>query len=350
MSKPKKSSSTKPSAKKAAPKKAAPKTPPKKAKGRAGTHTSAQPSTPTIDNPPKGEREAPAKTAPVERDTDGREPVPGGTLLRALKYVHAVAPKEDGLVFYTHDASGRPLVSGHNNGASFTFYLPLKAVWEVDIAVPSKESRRLLKLLDGLPASAMVRVYADGRAVIRHDVAQPEVVVNLGTRAIVDAWQPPSKADRKQSLLPLRMDAAVSRKARNVPDSVARAWQSECGIEWVDLCDADNGDTLARAVIAEDGRDLYHEDSRQTEIGGSRTAGVTNTSKMDAATVALEDLRNKLAANGATITVVSDGRSTAIGEAPTEPAPPGAPETVPPARADDDGDDTPVRIESTGEV
>ena len=272
--------------------------------------------TPTIDTPSTPEPEAAtSQSAPVERDADGREPIPGPTLVRALKYVHAVVPKEGGDVFYTHDKEGRPVVSGHDDTASFTFYLPEKAVWECDIAVPRNESVRFVKLLDGLPVASMVRVDAEGHATIRHDPAQPEVVVNLGTRVIVDRWQPPSKADRVQSLVPLRMDAGKARKARAVPEAIARSWQSADGIEWVDLCSTIAGDTLARAVIAEDGRDLYHDDGRQTEIPGSRTAG-TNTDRMAAAKAAAQDLRNMMSAHGGSISVVTNGEERVVYQAP----------------------------------
>lgn len=296
------------------PKPAAEKTP-AKPRGRTAVFIPKKAPPPTIDTPPPAE--ATKGTPTVERDADGREPVPGPTMVAALKYVHAVVPKEDGLVFYTHGADGQPLVSGHDKDASFTRLLPRKAVWELDVAVPRKDSVRFAKLLEGLPPTAMVRVYADGRAVIRHDPAQPEVVVNLGTRPIVDRWQPPSKGDRAQSQVPLRMDAARGRKARSVPEAVARSWQSADGIEWVDVCDTHTGDTLARAVIAEDGRDLYHDDSRQKEIPGSRTAGqapVTNTEKMAAAPplgqAIHEQLAAKLHADGVTITV--EGATAAL--------------------------------------
>ena len=252
-------SSKKAAEKRPATPKKAPKTPAKKlaskAKPRGRTavfETPHEPAVPTIDTPPVAEVEAPrAEVILVEKDADGREPIPGPVLVQALKYVHAVVPKEDGIVFYTHGADGEPLVSGHDTGASFTFFLAPKAVWELDAAVPRKDSVRFLKLLSGLPASAMVRVHKDGRAVIRHDTGQPEITFALGNRVITDHWQPPSKGARTQSETPLRMDAARTKKACAVPEAITRSWSSADGIEWIDVSNAETGTTLARAVIAE---------------------------------------------------------------------------------------------------
>lgn len=305
----KKVPSKKPATPKKAPK-ATLKKPAAKSKPRGRTATYEAPRepepapVPTIDTPPTPEAEPPrAEVIVVEKDADGREPIPRPTMTAALKYAHAVVPKEDGLVYYTHTADGAPVVSGHDEGASFTYFLPPKAVWELNAAVPRKDSVRFLKLLEGLPPSAMVRVYRDGRAVIRHDTGQPEITFALGDRLIVDAWQPPLKGVRPQAEAPLRMDAGRAQKARKIPDAIARSWQSADGIEWVDVSDAETGATLARAVIAEDGRDLCQEDSRQTEFPGSRTAG-TNTTKMREVPAEMQPLRDELAANN---------------DAPTEP-------------------------------
>lgn len=309
-------SSKKAAEKRPATPKKAPKTPAKKlaskAKPRGRTavfETPHEPAVPTIDTPPVAEVEKPrTEVIVVEPDADGREPIPGPVLVQALKYVHAVVPKEDGIVFYTHGADGEPLVSGHDTGASFTFFLAPKAVWELDAAVPRKDS---------------VRVHKDGRAVIRHDTGQPEITFALGNRVITDHWQPPSKGARTQSETPLRMDAARTKKACAVPEAITRSWSSADGIEWIDVSNAETGTTLARAVIAEDGHDLYVTDPRQTEIGGSRTAGGANNSAKMSGPVgeAMRDLKDTLAQSGMTMTVKVPGHPdvTLGGEPAPEP-------------------------------
>lgn len=320
MKKPKKTAAKKPAPKKPPAKATKPAKPAKKPRGKTAVFIPpAEPAVPTIDTPPPAEASVPSTATIVEKDADGREPIPGPTLVRALKYVHAVVPKEDGIVFYTHGADGEPIVSGHDAGASFTWFLPRKAVWELDVAVPRADSVRLLKLLEGLPSSALVRVYADCVAVIRHDFSQPEIRFALGTRVIVDGWQPPSKGSRPQAIAPLRMDAGRARKGRAVPEAIARSWQSADGIEWVDVSDQDTGETLARAVIAEDGRDLYPEDTRQAEFPGTRTVGAsTNTAKM-AVRDAIQGFKDMADGSNYSLSVVIDGVRTELAAPPEAP-------------------------------
>lgn len=278
----KKTPSKKPAAKKSAAAPPSSKKAPKKnaaKKPTAETPTSPAPVTPTPTTLTPGFDAATA--AKVSARIEGRgddfdapgEAISGVYLARALRYVLAVVPREDGRVIFAHDASGTPLVSGHDQRRSHTAFLPLTSAQHASGSVPRDEALALAALLEGL-TNPRVRIAREGRVRIDHGDAQPSLFFLLGPAAIgPTTWEPPTKEGREPAIVPLRMRAADVSKAAKWPEAIAREWSSRDGIAWLDVHDATTGELLARAVLAEEGKDLYPEDDRQTEIPGSRTAG-----------------------------------------------------------------------------
>ncbi len=204
-----------------------------------------------------------------ELDIEGAA-INGVHLKRCVQYAAKVCPKEDGDIYFTHDDSGRALVSSHDLKRSHTGYLVEDAAMHCDIAVPREEAVAFAKLLDGL-SNPVVRIDALGNVVVRHDPAQRPVPFALGCRPITQHWQPPSQAGRVPAAGPLRLSASAKAAAVKWPAAVVHEFESRDGIAWLNVSDAETGTLLARAVIAEDGKELYAADERQTEFPGTRT-------------------------------------------------------------------------------
>lgn len=301
-------------------------------KGRAHVEPNAAPPAPAEATPPPPTRVASAATlAEMEESLIPGDPVDGYRLARAIRYAAKVTPKEDGLVVFTHLEGPLPLVSGHDQRRAHTAFFGAKSAFHLHAAVPRDEALALADLLDGL-SNPRVRLGADGVAVVRHGTAQPAVRFDLGHRDITQRWLPPTQEGRRPAIGPLRVNASWQAAACRWGSAIARTHQSADGIEWIELSDFETGELLARAVLAEDGKDLYPEDSRQTEIPGSRTAGRwevippprTNTEKMGAAVQgAVDDLFASIPA-GTTMTVRLPGRDAVViegrGDATTAPA------------------------------
>ena len=329
-----------------APKKASAK--PASDKHAKGARASKKPAQPSPDAAPAQPAAVAQPAAPVETKltTDDLqkladaaegtgEAVSGVHLARCVRYVLKVVPKEGGELVFTHDHEGRAIVSGHNQRASHTGYLVAEAAMNCDVSVPRDEAAAFAKLLEGL-TNPVVRINVSGCATVHHDPAQPSVRFNLGTRPIITRWRPPAQDDRPQSLGPLRIPAAVQSAAVKWPDAVMQSWQSRDGIEWITVTDAESGELLAKAVIAQEGRDLYPEDERQTEIPGSRTAG------RDAEVLkSIRDLRNSLVESGTTMRIEAGGQSVTLGVDPRQVP------MFPEAPASAEGD---VTIEAGGET
>jgi hypothetical protein len=330
-----------------APKKASAK--PASDKHAKGARASKKPAQPSPDAAPAKPAAVAQPAAPVETKltTDDLqklagaaegtgEAVSGVHLARCVRYVLKVVPKEGGELVFTHDHEGRAIVSGHNQRASHTGYLVAEAAMNCDVSVPRDEAAAFAKLLEGL-TNPVVRINVSGCATVHHDPAQPSVRFNLGTRPIITRWRPPAQDDRPQSLGPLRIPAAVQSAAVKWPDAVMQSWQSRDGIEWITVTDAESGELLAKAVIAQEGRDLYPEDERQTEIPGSRTAG------RDAEVLkSIRDLRNSLVESGTTMRIEAGGESVTLGGVDPRQVP-----MFPEAPAPAEGD---VTIEAGGET
>lgn len=215
---------------------------------------------------------APSFDAREERDIPG-EAIDGYRLALGIRYAAKVTPKEDGVIVFTPHHGPHPLVSGHDQRRAHTAYFGAKAAFHFTGVVPRDEALAFADMLDGL-SWPRVRLGADGKAVISHGTAQPTARFDLGTRAITQRWQPPTQQDHPTPAAgPLRINAGWQAQACRWGKAVAHVYQSASGIEWVTLSDAETGELLARAVLAEDGHDLYPEDDRQLEITGSRTAG-----------------------------------------------------------------------------
>ncbi len=237
--------------------------------------------------------------------------IDGRRLSRAIRYAARVTPKEDDLVF-TADDEGHPLVSGHDRTRCHTAFLPLKSAFHLDAAVPVDEALRLADALDGLQGP-MVRLGANGLVIIRHGTGQPCMQFKIGSRDIVLAWEPPSQGGHAAAVGALRIQAAWQAAACRWSKAIVHTWQAASGIEWCTLTDEKSGELLARAVLAEDGRDLYPEDSRQTEIPGSRTVGMGGGGV--GVGRAVDGLRDTLREHGATMTATVGGRSVTVGGA-----------------------------------
>lgn len=246
----------------------------RKAPAPAPESTAASP-TPPPPAPSPAPSPPPVVVSAADTDLDEveapGEAIDGKRFATAILYAAKVTPKEDPLVF-TRDAVGRPLISGHDLRRCHTAYLGQDAAFHLDASVPRADAAKLAKAILGLTAS-MVRVAADGEVLIRHGVAQPPMRFRLGTRAITQRWQPPSQEGNVPAGGALRIQASWQAAACRWSDAIVHTWQSASGIEWCTLTDNLSGELLARAVLAEDGKDLFPEDDRQQEIPGSRTAG-----------------------------------------------------------------------------
>lgn len=288
---------------------------------------------------PRAEAAAPPPPPPPvvsDEDSDADEvevpgeAIDGKRLALAITYALKVTPKEGELVF-TRSGPGLPLVSGHDQRRCHTAFLPKEAAFELESSVPQADARRLAKALLGLVAS-MVRISATGEVLIRHGLGQPPMRFRLGVRPITQAWEPPSQEGRQPAAGALRISAAWQAAACRWGNAIVHTAQSADGIEWCTITDAEGGELLARAVLAEDGKDLYPEDDRQGEIPGSRTAGQSSYDRAvegmggpggvgmrgGGVVGAVRDLKRTLRDAGATMTVTTgDGRSvTLAGDAP----------------------------------
>lgn len=261
-----------------APAKSSPSKPPKSSKPartqratKAAEPAPAQVEAAPIHEPVKAP-EPPPPPQPLsleELDIEGAA-INGVHLKRCVQYAAKVCPKEDGDIYFTHDDSGRALVSSHDLKRSHTGYLVEDAAMHCNIAVPREEAVAFAKLLDGL-SNPVVRIDALGNAVVRHDPAQRPIPFTLGCRPITQHWQPPSQAGRVPAAGPLRLSASAKAAAVKWPAAVVYEFESRDGIAWLNVSDAETGTLLARAVIAEDGKELYAADERQTEFPGTRT-------------------------------------------------------------------------------
>lgn len=338
---PKSRSKTPPKKKSPAPK-ARPAPPAKRAVPRSGKPAAEPPKSPRGAKPSKeaGLEAAPNSAPPpppppqpaprnlseeeVDAATIPGEAIDGGRLSRAIRYAAKVTPKESDLVF-TADPDGHPLVSGHDQRRCHTAFLPLGSAFLLRAAVPRGEAIKLADALDGL-AAPMVRLGASGLVLIRHGVGQPAMQFRIGSRDITFAWEPPSQSGRPPAAGALRIQAAWQGAACRWSCAIVHTAQSADGIEWCTLTDEESGELLARAVLAEDGEDLFPEDDRQTELPGSRTAGgsrfdraVGGMGATDSVADAVRDLKRTLRETGATMTVVTgEGRRTTIGAEPPD--------------------------------
>jgi len=242
-----------------------------KAKPRAPTR--AKPAPPPPPPPPASSRALLTSEEALDAHEIPGDAIDGTRLSRAIRYAGKVAPKDSDLVF-TLEADGQPVVSGHDPRRCHSAFLSLKSAFHLRAAVPRGEALHLADALDGL-ASPLVRIDADGLVLIRHGVGQPAIRFRIGSREITFAWAPPSQSGRRPAAGALRIQAAWQAAACRWGCAIVHTWQSVDGIEWCTLTDAETGELLARAVLAEDGKDLFPEDDRQTEIPGSRTAGET---------------------------------------------------------------------------
>lgn len=241
---------------------------------------------PTIDRPPRGDdegkRRGALKTEPLDIDwgtTEGPEAktIPGEAingvhLARCIRFAVKVAPKKGGQIVFTCTPQGTPLVSGHDQRRVHTGFLVEGAAFLCDIAVPRADAVKLADALDALDGP-LVRIDAKGGVLVHHGTAQPPLHFNLGSAPITQAWEGPSLEGRLAARVPLRIPAAWQSVACRWPDAISQSFQSDDGIEFLSISDAETGTLLARAALAQEGRDLFPEDQRQTEIPGSRTAG-----------------------------------------------------------------------------
>lgn len=263
-------------------------------------------------------------SSPTEPTFDAREEreIPGDAidgyrLALGIRYAAKVTPKEDGLIVFTSQGPN-PLVSGHDQRRAHTAYFSAKSAFHFEGVVPRDEALAFADMLDGL-SWPRVRLGLDGTAIIRHGTAQPAARFDLGTRSITQRWRPPTQQNHPTPAVgPLRIHAGWQAQACRWGKAVAHVYQSASGIEWVTLSDIETGELLARAVLAEDGHDLYPEDDRQTEIPGSRTAGRLAPVTLHAPTsrTNTEKMLDAAAATGASavgaVTIEVDGQAMVI--------------------------------------
>lgn len=262
----------------------APKTKPAKGRPTSGADAYEHP---TIDAPPRGDDEGKKKprasvgeavdvdwgtTEGPEAKTIPGEAINGAHLARCIRFAAKVAPKKGGQIVFTHTDKGTALVSGHDQRRVHTGFLVEGAAMLADIAVPRADAVKLADALEGLDGP-LVRIDAKGCVLVHHGTAQPPLHFNLGNAPITQAWEGPSLEGRLAARVPLRIPAAWQSVACRWPDAISQSFQSDDGIEFLSISDAETGTLLARAALAQEGRDLFPEDQRQTEIPGSRTAG-----------------------------------------------------------------------------
>jgi hypothetical protein len=263
---------------------------------------------PVVAEAPAKVEAAPPKPAPRITEVPIDVLVPGEAingihLARCIRYAAKVTPREEGELYFTHDESGRPLISGHDTRRSHTGFIVDGAAFHCDIAVPREDACELASMLEGL-SGPMVRIDRSGRVTIHHGAAQPPAIFLLGERAIVLAWQPPSQEWRTAARGPLRLSASAQAAAVKWPAAVVHEFQSSDGIAWFNVSDSETGVLLARAVIAQDGKDLHPEDQRQTEIFGARTAPGASDGGVKKA---VDDLKKAIPA-GTSLSIVVPGK------------------------------------------
>lgn len=283
----------------------------------------ATPSAPPIEVKPQAPAPAPAPTpaptaptsAPLfDGDVPG-ESIPGAHLAKCLRYVLAAVPKEEAEVTFDVDDLGCPTISGHDRRRVHIAYLSEKAACELTGRVPREEAADLADILEGA-RGPRVRINTSGRVTIAHGVMQPEIVFRFGPKPLLRGVRVPSQEGRTRAAVPLRINTAHLAKAVKWANAVTTEFQANDGIAFLTVTDIETGTMLARAVIAEDGLDIYPEDERQTEIPGSRTAG-----SKGAVQTAINDMKAAAREGGFGIAVEVGGERMTLVEPPVEKQP-----------------------------
>lgn len=182
------------------------------------------------------------------------------TLRLALQFVLKVCPKEGPFshVVFDVDDAGVPLVAAHDKTRCHIAYLPSKAWCLARGTVALSNAKQLHKNLKALDdndkAKATVKISAAGRVEINR-TEQPPLPHRLDFKTLEPGlWQPP-RDDGYATSAPLVLPSEQLRKSVQFPDAVIRIEQrtSARAILNVEL----GGEVVARAIIAEQGHELY---------------------------------------------------------------------------------------------
>ena len=275
------------------------------------TETKAAP----VESPAMVEAAPPTSTTPTMSVEVPGEAISGAHLAKCLRYVLSAIPKEEGEVTFDLDDMGCPILSGHDQRRVHVAYLAEKAACELMGRVPRDEAADLADILEGV-RGPRVRISGSGRVIVSHGTAQPDIHFAFAVRRLVATMRIPSQSGRSRAAVPLRLNTAHLAKAVKWPNTISSVFQASDGIAFLTITDQESGTLLARAVIAEDGLDLYPEDDRQTEIPGSRTAPGAYTTGVEKA---VDDIKRSIPA-GTQMTIAVSGKApvTLHGAGPRE--------------------------------
>ena len=216
-------------------------------------------------------------------------------LRHALGFVLVACPKEGplALVIFDVDEHGVPLVAAHDRTRCHTAFLPKDATCLALGTVSRASVRKLHRLLGGLDPddNDTVVVHASGRVEVRR-VGQPSLSHTLDFQSFEPGdWRPPPDDAAKPTTAPLMLASEQLQRAVRFPGAVVMIEQRSSArmIVNAERC----GELVARAIIAEQGHELYP--SAQTTFEFSDSARSTSRAAIpESVKHAADDLRAKL--------------------------------------------------------
>ena len=183
-------------------------------------------------------------------------------LRHALGFVLVACPKEGplALVIFDVDEHGVPLVAAHDRTRCHTAFLPKDATCLALGTVSRASVRKLHRLLGGLDPddNDTVVVHASGRVEVRR-VGQPSLSHTLDFQSFEPGdWRPPPDDAAKPTTAPLMLASEQLQRAVRFPGAVVMIEQRSSARMIVNV--ERGGELVARAIIAEQGHELYPSD------------------------------------------------------------------------------------------
>ena len=216
----------------------------------------------------------------------------------ALEFVLIACPKEGpfSVVVFDTDEYGTPLVAAHDRVRCHVAFMPKNAWCLARGSVARANIRKLVKLLRGLDRddNDTVTVSSSGRVEVQR-LDQATLPHRLDFKTLEPGlWQPPRDLEARATHAPLVLPSDRLQRAVRYPEAVIRIEQRTSARVVVNV--ERGGELVARAIIAEQGHELYPSDPpAQTTFEFSESARSTSRAAIpESVKRAADDLRAKL--------------------------------------------------------
>jgi len=216
----------------------------------------------------------------------------------ALEFVLIACPKEGpfSVVVFDTDEYGTPLVAAHDRVRCHVAFMPKNAWCLARGSVARANIRKLVKLLRGLDRddNDTVTVSSSGRVEVQR-LDQATLPHRLDFKTLEPGlWQPPRDLEARATHAPLVLPSDQLQRAVRYPEAVIRIEQRTSARVVVNV--ERGGELVARAIIAEQGHELYPSDPpAQTTFEFSESARSTSRAAIpESVKRAADDLRAKL--------------------------------------------------------